>query len=81
MEIFSGLLIAQYFLLPKFVETMTENWKVVSLIACAIGAGILCACIISAVGMLICSACGLVYQTPWLWKRRMIHVPTERTSD
>lgn len=81
MEILSGLLVGQYFLLPKFVETLSSTWSMVSFVACMVGAGLLGACIITCLIALIASLFGNQHQTPWLWKRRIIHVPTERTID
>lgn len=79
-ELLSGILIAQYFILPMFIE-LSELWSSVSLIACIIGAGILGACAIAIIPLIIACLCGLQVQTPWLGKRRLISVPTERTSD
>ena len=81
VEILSGLLIGQYFLLPKLIETISSQISMVSFIICMIGAGLLGACAITCIIALIASLFGNQHQTPWLWKRRMIHVPTERTAD
>lgn len=80
MEILSGLMIAQYFVLPMFVK-LTSLWPTISLVVCVIGAGLLGACALTIIPMIICALCGLQVQTPWLWKRRIINVSTERTSD
>lgn len=80
MEIISGILIAQYFLLPMWVE-LSSTWSTISLIACVVGAGLIGACVITIVMMMIIALCGVQAQTPWLWRRRIISVPTERTSD
>ena len=81
MEIISGLMVGQYFLLPKLMETMSSTWSMVSFVICMVGAGLLGACVLTCIIALIASLFGNQNQTPWLWKRRMIHVPTERTAD
>lgn len=81
MEIISGLMVGQYFLLPKLIESLSEKASMVSFIVCMIGVGLLGACALTCVISLIASLFGNQHQTPWLWKRRIIHVPTERTSD
>lgn len=81
MEILSGLLVGQYFLLPKLMENISATWSMVSFVVCMVGAGLLGACIITCLIALIASFFGNQHQTPWLWKRRIIHVPTERTAD
>ncbi len=81
MELISGLLVGQYFLLPKLVESISSTWSMVSFIGCMVGAGLLGACVLTCIISLIASIFGNQHQTPWLWKRRMIHVPTERTAD
>ena len=80
MEIIAGLLIAQYFLLPLWL-TIEGTWALVSIIACAAGFGLALACVITIVLMAILSLAGKYNQTPWLWKKRIIKVSTERTSD
>ena len=81
VELLGGLLVAQYFLLPKIMENISANLSMVSLIACWFGAALVGVCALTCVIALIASLFGNQHQTPWLWKRRMIHVPTERTSD
>lgn len=81
VELLGGLLVAQYFLLPKIMENISANLSMVSLIACWIGAALVGVCALTCVIALIASLFGNQHQTPWLWKRRMIHVATERTSD
>ena len=80
MEILAGLLIGQYFLLPMFT-TLEGTWSLVSIIACAVGVGLAAACAVSVVIMILLALAGKYIQTPWLWKKRLIKVPTERTSD
>ena len=81
LELVGGLLVGQYFLLPKFVENISANLSMVSLIVCWVGAALVGVCLLTCVISLVASLFGNQHQTPWLWKRRMIHVPTERTSD
>lgn len=81
VEILSVLLIGQYLLLPKFVENINDTWHWVSLIGGVVGAGLLFACAVSLVVMLIASLMGKHFQSPWLGKHRIIKVPNERTSD
>ena len=81
LEVVGGLLIAQFFLLPKMVENISASWSMISLIVCWIGAALVGVCLLTCVIALIASLFGNQNQTPWLWKRRMIHVATERTSD
>ncbi len=80
VELLGGLMIAQYFLLPKLVEGISSTWSMVSLVACWVGVGLLTACIITSIIAIIASLCGNQNQTPWLWKKRMIHVSAERTD-
>lgn len=81
MELIGGLLVAQYFLLPKFMETINAGLEMGSMIGACLGAALLGASVATAVIMMFCSLFGLANQTPWLWKRRFIKVPNERTSD
>lgn len=81
MEILSAILVGQYFVLPMFLSKIPELAHTISLVACIIGAGIVGACALTIIPMMIAAMCGAQVQNPWLWKRRMIHVPTERTSD
>lgn len=80
MEIFSILLIAQYFLLPNWVA-LEGAWALASIIGCAVGFGILVACLITIIIMACLSLAGKYSQNPWLWKKRIIKVPSERTSN
>jgi len=81
VELLSGLFIGQYFLLPTLIENLSGTLSTISFFAGIIGAGLLGACILTLIPMMICAMCGLQVQTPWLWHRRIIKVPTERTSD
>jgi len=80
MEIFGGLLIGQFFLLPTLM-TIEGMWLTISLIACMVGAGIVCACALTILIMIIRSIAGNYAQIGWLWKKRLIKVSTERTSE
>ena len=80
MEIISGLLIAQYFLLPKWV-TLDGIGITLSMIAAVIGAGLLVACAITIVISIIRSWFGNYSQIGWLWKKQLIKVPNERISN
>ena len=81
MEVISVLLIGQYFALPSLMTNVDSSLHTVSLILCLLGAGLIVACAISVIGMIIASLLGKHCQTPWLWKGRIIKVPNERTSD
>ncbi|MBE5736225.1 MAG: hypothetical protein E7356_02560 [Clostridiales bacterium] len=80
MEILAALLVGQYFLLPT-ITTVTGALSLISILACAVGAGLACTCVFTIVIMAILALCGKYCQTPWLWKKRIIKVPSERTSD
>lgn len=81
LEILSALFIGQYFLLPDIVKDMGNTGKYFSLLFAVIGAGLVLACAVTIVIKIVTSWFGNYTQTPWLWKRRMIKVPNERTSD
>ncbi|MGN0961225.1 MAG: hypothetical protein ACI4PF_03390 [Christensenellales bacterium] len=78
MEILGGILIAQYFLLPNWVEIVGVV-ATISMIGAILGAVLVGACALTIIPMMISALCGKQFQTPWLWKKRMIYVPTERT--
>ena len=81
VEVLSALLIGQYFLLPKIMETMNNTVSTISLWACIIGVGLIGACILTIIPMIVCALCGKTIENPWLWHKRIIYVSTERTSD
>lgn len=81
MELLAGLMIGQYFLLPMWLGTLTGIAGTISLIACVVGAALLIACVFTAVIMIFIALFGIQAQTPWLWHKRMLHVPTERIID
>lgn len=80
MELLGALLVGQYFLLPNFME-LTGIAGTLSVIGAIIGASLIGVCIITIIPMIINAMLGRQVQNPWLWKRRIIHVSTERTSD
>lgn len=80
MELLGVLLVGQYFLLPNWIN-VAGTIATVSIIGAIIGAVLLGACVITIIPMIINAILGRQVQNPWLWKRRMIHVSTERTSD
>lgn len=81
IEILGGLMVAQYFLLPTWIENFAGIGATISLIAGIIGGALLITCVFTAVIMMIISLCGIQAQTPWLWHKRLLHVPTERIID
>lgn len=81
VELLSAILIGQYFLLPRVMETMSSTMSTISMWACIIGAGLLGACILTIIPMIIFALFGKNPENPWLWHKRIIHVSTERTSD
>jgi len=80
MEILGGLLVAQFFLLPNWI-TLDGMGAMISMIAAGAGAAILVACILTILIMIVRSIMGSYAQVGWLWKKRLIKVPNERTSD
>ena len=74
MEIISAILIAPYFLLTS----ATGNLHMVLLCAALLGAVILGACALTIVPMMVSAACGVQFQIPWLWKKRIIKVADTR---
>lgn len=81
MEMIGALLIAQFFLLPNIVPNFSGIISDISIIGAMVGAALIAVCIITIIPMMINAICGRQVQTPWLWKRRMIFVSSERTSD
>lgn len=81
VELFSAICVGQYFLLPKIMKDMGNTATYLSILFVIIGAGLVLACAVTIVIKIITSWFGNYTQTPWLWKRRMIKVPNERTSD
>lgn len=77
MELIAGILIGQYFLLPT-LTALSETLATISLIGGVIGAGLAGACILTIPFMIIFALCGKQAENPWLWHKRILHVPTER---
>lgn len=74
MEILGVALTLPYLLIKNLTGTM----QTLSIVAAIIGAGILGACALTIIPMMIVAMCGIQFQIPWLWRKRIIHVPTER---
>ena len=70
MEILGALLILPYFVL----KDVTGVWVTVELICALAGTVLLGMCALTIIPMMICAMCGLQFQTPWLWKKRIIRV-------
>ncbi len=74
VEILGGLLLLPYFLLTNLEGT----WHTVTFIMALAGIILLGMCALTIIPMMICAMCGLQFQTPWLWKRRIIKVKDTR---
>lgn len=74
MEILGVLLILPYFLL----KDVPEIWVTVEFVAVLVGVVLLGMCALTIIPMMICAMCGLQFQTPWLWKKRIIKVSETR---
>ena len=74
MEIVGVALVLPFLL----VKTLTGTMQTVSMIAAILGASILGACALTIIPMMIVAMCGIQFQIPWLWRKRIIYVPTER---
>ena len=74
MEILGALLILPYFVL----KDVTGVWVTVELICALAGTVLLGMCALTIIPMMICAMCGLQFQTPWLWKKRIIKVKETR---
>ena len=74
LEILGGLLLLPYFLLTNLEGT----WHTVTFIMALAGIILLGMCALTIIPMMICAMCGLQFQTPWLWKRRIIKVKDTR---
>lgn len=80
VEIISTLLVLQYFLLPVYVA-IEGIWATVSMVGAMIGGGLIVACALTIIISIIRSILGNYSQITWLWKKRIIKVSNERTSD
>lgn len=74
VEILGGLLLLPYFLLTNLEGT----WHTVTFIMALAGIVLLGMCVLTIIPMMICAMCGLQFQTPWLWKKRIIKVKDTR---
>lgn len=74
IEILGVLLILPYFLL----KDVPEIWVTVEFVAVLVGVVLLGMCALTIIPMMICAMCGLQFQTPWLWKKRIIKVSETR---
>lgn len=74
MEILGVLLILPYFLL----KNVPEIWVTVEFVAVLVGVVLLGMCALTIIPMMICAMCGLQFQTPWLWKKRIIKISETR---
>lgn len=74
MEILGALLILPYY----FVTTATETVHTVLFVLSLVGIVLLGMCALTIIPMIICAMCGLQFQTPWLWKKRIIKVTETR---
>ena len=74
MEILGGLLMLPHFLLTN----LTGTTQMIVTLCSILGLVILGACAITIIPMMITAMCGVQFQIPWLWKKRIIYVPTER---
>lgn len=74
VEILGGLLLLPYFLLTNLEGT----WHTITFIMALAGIVLLGMCVLTIIPMMICAMCGLQFQTPWLWKRRLIKVKDTR---
>lgn len=74
MEALSALLIVPFFIFKDLAGTAQ------TIVTCCalLGFVILCACLLTIIPMIIFSLAGSTFQIPWLWKKRIIHVSTER---
>ena len=74
VEILGGLLLLPYFL----ITNLDGTWHTVTFVMALAGIVLLGMCALTIIPMMICSMCGLQFQTPWLWKRRIIKVKDTR---
>lgn len=74
IEIIGGILFSLQFL----VKNATDKTQLIITCCSVAGLAILAACAIMILPMMIYTMAGGQFQTPWLWKKRMIHVKTVR---
>lgn len=74
MELLGGVLLLPYFLMTD----VTGGMATATFIMALIGFVLLGMCLLSIIPMMICAMCGLQFQIPWLWRRRIIKVSETR---
>lgn len=74
IEILGILLLIPFFTLTNLDGTM----HTVTFVLVLAGIVLLGMCALTIIPMMICAMCGLQFQTPWLWKKRMIKVKETR---
>lgn len=74
MEILGALLFIPYFI----IQDATGTLATVILFCSLAGLVILGMCALTILPMIICSMCGLQFQIPWLWKKRIIKIAETR---
>ncbi len=74
IEILGALLLIPFFTLTNLDGTM----HTVTFVLALVGIVLLGMCALTIIPMMICAMCGLQFQTPWLWKKRMIKVKETR---
>ncbi|MBE5757882.1 MAG: hypothetical protein E7345_03010 [Clostridiales bacterium] len=74
MELLAVILMAPYFLM----KTATGTLLTVITIASLVGFVLLVACALTIIPMILGAMFGKTFQNPWLWKKRIIKVSTER---
>lgn len=74
MEILGALLLAPYYL----ITNVDGNIHTVLFVLALAGFVLLGMCALTIIPMMFCAMCGLQFQTPWLWKKRIIKVKETR---
>ncbi len=74
MELLGGVLLLPYFLMTD----VTGGMATATFIMALVGFVLLGMCLLTIIPMMICAMCGLQFQIPWLWRRRIIKVSETR---
>ena len=74
MEIIGVALILPYFIL----QNLTGTAETIVFVLVLLGIVLLGMCALTIIPMMICAMCGLQFQIPWLWKKRIIKVNETR---
>ena len=74
MEVIGVALILPYFLL----QNLTGTAETIVFVLVLLGIVLLGMCALTIIPMMICAMCGLQFQIPWLWKKRIIKVNETR---